>query len=431
MTLSTKLVYLSDIKKTNSALRVHSPAQRKKARRLFERQGIITPIILDERFNIIDGRLRFEIAQELGWKSLDCVVLHGLTEPQKKELALSLNRLGEDTKWDPNQLKLHLEAILEFEADLSFTGFEQAEIDSALSFQVIPDQEPEDLTPPPNPVSKIGDIWLIGDHLLICGDSLAAQYILAQHMDEPAKLLCSDPPYNVKVQGHVRTSKSHGEFPMASGEMDDKEFEGFLDRFIAGCLPLLSTEALLYILMDWRHLTHLTSAALNNKLIQQNLCIWAKTNGGMGSFYRSQHELIGVFSRSAQFQNNIQLGKFGRYRTNVWTYPGVTSFGATRTEDLADHPTVKPTQLIADIILDCTSLGDIVLDPFLGSGTTLLAAEQTKRRGIGIELDPQYVDVAIRRLQETHGLSAIHSETGLSLEELKTERLSQKEAAHV
>ena len=431
MSLSTQLVHLSDIKKTNSELRVHSPAQRKKARRLFERQGIVNPIILDERFNIIDGRLRFEIAQELGWKSLDCVVLHGLTEPQKKELALSLNRLGEDTKWDPNQLKLHLEAILEFEADLSFTGFEQAEIDNALSFQVIPDQEPEDLTLPPDPVSRIGDFWRIGGHLLLCGDSLAARDILAPHMNEPAKLLCSDPPYNVRVQGHVRTTKSHGEFPMASGEMGDKEFEGLLDRFIAGCLPLLSTEALLYIFMDWRHLTHLTSAAVSNRLIQQNLCVWAKTNGGMGSFYRSQHELIGVFSRSAQFQNNIQLGKFGRYRTNVWTYPGVTSFGATRTEDLADHPTVKPTQLIADIVLDCTSIGDTVLDPFLGSGTTLLAAEQTKRRGIGIELDPQYVDVAIRRLQETHGLSAIHSETGLSWEELKTERLSQKEAAHV
>jgi len=431
MSLSTQLVRLSDIKKTNTELRFHSPAQRKKARRLFERQGIVAPIILDERFNIIDGRLRFEIAQELGWKSLDCVVLHGLTDPQKKELALSLNRLGEDTKWDPNQLKLHLEAILEFEADLSFTGFEQAEIDGVFSFQVIPDQEPEDLTLPPDPISKIGDIWLIGDHLLICDDSLKARDLLLQHMNEPAKLLCSDPPYNVKVQGHVRTTKSHGEFPMASGEMDDKEFEGFLNRFIAGCLPLLSTEALLYIFMDWRHLTHLTSAALNNKLIQQNLCIWAKTNGGMGSFYRSQHELIGVFSRSAQFQNNIQLGKFGRYRTNVWTYPGVTSFSATRTEDLADHPTVKPTQLIADIILDCTSIGDTVLDPFLGSGTTLLAAEQTKRRGIGIELDPQYVDVAIHRLQETHGRSAIHAETGLSFEDLKTERLSQKEAAHV
>ena len=186
MSLSVEKVRLSDIKKSNSELRVHSPAQRKKARRLFERQGIVAPIILDERFNIIDGRLRFEIAQELGWKSLDCVVLHGLTEPQKKELALSLNRLGEDTKWDPNQLKLHLEAILEFEADLSFTGFEQAEIDNALSFQVIPDQEPEDLTPPPDPVSRIGDVWRIGDHLLICSDSLAVRDLLAPHMNKPA-----------------------------------------------------------------------------------------------------------------------------------------------------------------------------------------------------------------------------------------------------
>ena len=213
MSLSTQLVRLSDIKKSNSELRLHSSAQRKKARHLFERHGIVAPIILDERFNIIDGRLRFEIAQELGWKSLDCVILHDLTDPQKKELELNLNRLGEDTKWDPNQLKLHLEAILEFEADLSFTGFEQAEIDNALSFQVIPDQEPEDLTPPPDPVSKVGDVWRIGYHLLICGDSLAAQDLLVPHMNEPTKLLCTDPPYNVKVQGHVRTTNSHGEFP--------------------------------------------------------------------------------------------------------------------------------------------------------------------------------------------------------------------------
>ena len=176
------------------------------------------------------------------------MILHGLTEPQKKELALSLNRLGEDSKWDPNQLKLHLEGILEFKADISFTGFEQAEIDNALSFQVIPNQESENLTPPPDPVSRVGDVWRIVDHLLICGDSLAARDILAQHMNKPAKLLCTDPPYDVKIQGHVRTTKSHSEFPMASGELSSDEFEGFLDRFIAGCLPLPSTEALLYIL---------------------------------------------------------------------------------------------------------------------------------------------------------------------------------------
>ena len=431
MSLSSQLVRLTDIKKTNLELRVHSPTQRKKARRLFERQGILSPIILDENLNIIDGRLRFDIALELDLKSLNCIILTGLSETRKKELALSLNRLGEDTKWDPNQLKLHLEAILEFETDLSFTGFEQAEIDAALSFQIIPDQNPEDLSPPSDPVSRLGDVWRIGEHLLIYDNSLSSTNELKQFLDEPAKLVCADPPYNVEVQGHVRLNAGHSEFQMASGEMSDEEFTTFLEQAIASCLPYTYANALFYICMDWRHLMHLSAAALSNNLIQQNLCVWSKTNGGMGSFYRSQHELIGVFSRSAEFQNNIQLGKFGRYRTNVWTYPGVTSFGATRKEDLADHPTIKPTQLIADIILDCTSIGDVVLDPFLGSGTALLAAEQTKRRGLGIELDPKYVDVAIRRLNQIHGLSAVHVKTGLSFEELKTKRLYQKESAHV
>ena len=172
MSLSTQLIQLTGIRKINSELRVHSPVQRKKARRLFERQGIVTPIILDKRFNIIDGRLRFDIALELGLRSLNCIILTGLSETKKKELALSLNRLGEDTKWDPNQLKLHLEAILEFETDLSFTGFDQAEIDHALSFQIIPDQNPKDLSPPSDPISRLGDVWRIGEHLLICGNSL-------------------------------------------------------------------------------------------------------------------------------------------------------------------------------------------------------------------------------------------------------------------
>ncbi|MDA9990931.1 DNA methyltransferase [Paracoccaceae bacterium] len=339
MSLSTKPVRLTDIKLPNSHLRAHSAAQHKKAQRLFERQGIVAPVILDETLNIIDGRLRVEVAQELGWKSLDCIILDGLTELQKKELALSLNRLGEDTVWDPDQLKLHLETILEFETDLSFTGFEQSEIDNALSFQIIPEQVPEDLSLPPEAVTQIGDVWQAGDHILICADSLNAGNLLSQFLDDPVKVVITDPPYNVPIKGHVRVNKCHQEFPMARGEMTDDGFTRFLNQSIAQCLPHLSTEALLYIFMDWRHLSHLTSAAITNGLTQQNLCVWAKTNGGMGSFYRSQHELIGVFSKSSKFQNNIQLGKHGRYRTNLWTYTGVTSFGTNRDQDLADHPT--------------------------------------------------------------------------------------------
>ena len=210
---------------------------------------------------------------------------------------------------------------------------------------------------------------------------------------------------------------------MAAGEMSDEEFEGFLTSFLRSAMPLTTETALFYVCMDWRHMDHLNAAAKALHLMAQNLCVWAKTNAGMGSFYRSQHELVAVYSRVKTFQNNINLGASGRYRTNVWQYDGVTSFGPTRTEDLVDHPTVKPTKLIADILLDCTSIGDWVLDPFLGSGTTCLAAEQVSRRCLGIELEPKFVDVALKRLKERCNLDAVHVQSGKSYDEIKDDRL--------
>lgn len=204
--------------------------------------------------------------------------------------------------------------------------------------------------------------------------------------------------------------------------MDDEAFVKFLYQAMKSALAYTTNEALFYIFMDWRHLSHLALAAKQHDLIQQNLCVWSKTNAGMGSFYRSQHELIGVYSRSKTFQNNIQLGSTGRYRSNVWVYDGVNSFSATRSEYLQDHPTVKPSQLIADIILDCTSLRDWVFDPFLGSGTTCLAAEQTQRRCLGIEYEPRYVDHAIKRLKDRCGLNATHLASGKSFGEITDER---------
>ena len=209
---------------------------------------------------------------------------------------------------------------------------------------------------------------------------------------------------------------------MAAGEMDDQDFTEFLSRSITASLPYMDTTALYYLFMDWRHVGNLNTATMRNGLIQQNLCVWSKTNAGMGSFYRSQHELIGVYSRSDRFQNNIQLGSSGRYRTNVWVYDGVNSFSATRADDLTDHPTIKPTQMIADIILDCTSIGDWVYDPFLGSGTTCQAAEQTRRRCLGIEYEPRYVDVALKRLKDRCGLDAIHLASGQPYGEIAAKR---------
>ena len=209
---------------------------------------------------------------------------------------------------------------------------------------------------------------------------------------------------------------------MAAGEMGDQDFTEFLSRSITASLPYMDTTALYYLFMDWRHVGNLNAAAKRNGLIQQNLCVWSKTNAGMGSLYRSQHELVGVYSRSDRFQNNIQLGSSGRYRTNVWVYDGVNSFSATRADDLTDHPTIKPTQMIADIILDCTSIGDWVYDPFLGSGTTCQAAEQTRRRCLGIEYGPRYVDVALKRLKDRCGLEATHMVSGLPFAEIAAER---------
>lgn len=216
---------------------------------------------------------------------------------------------------------------------------------------------------------------------------------------------------------------------MAAGEMSDAEFEEFLNAFLRSALNLTTDKALFYVCMDWRHINHLNAAAKTQQLTPQNLCVWAKTNAGMGSFYRSQHELVAVYSRGKTFQNNINLGASGRYRTNVWHYDGVTSFGPTRTEDLIDHPTVKPTKLIADILLDCTSIGDWVLDPFLGSGTTCLAAEQINRRCLGLELEPKFVDVALKRLKNRCNLDAVHVQTGKSYADISSERLTKSEGA--
>ena len=216
---------------------------------------------------------------------------------------------------------------------------------------------------------------------------------------------------------------------MAAGEMSDAEFEEFLNAFLRSALNLTTDKALFYVCMDWRHINHLNAAAKTQQLTPQNLCVWAKTNAGMGSFYRSQHELVAVYSRAKTFQNNINLGASGRYRTNIWHYDGVTSFGPTRTEDLIDHPTVKPTKLIADILLDCTSIGDWVLDPFLGSGTSCLAAEQVNRRCLGLELEPKFVDVALKRLKERCSLDAVHVQTGKSYADISSERLTKREGA--
>ena len=417
-----------DLHFSNSPARRHTKKQLRKAVNMFAEQGIISPIVVDRSYRIIDGHLRVMAARELGIEALDALVLPNISDAQRIELELALNRLPEDSNWDAANLKIKIEQLIEYNVDLTFTGFETAEIDNILSFEVI---EPDDQDwTTRNTVTQFGDIWQVGDHIIACGNALSPDEVLGNVLDglELAKACITDPPYNVPTAGHIRTTQKHAEFAMAAGEMDDQDFTEFLSRSITASLPYMDTTALYYLFMDWRHVGNLNTAAKYNGLIQQNLCVWSKTNAGMGSFYRSQHELVGVYSRTDRFQNNIQLGSSGRYRTNVWVYEGVNSFSATRADDLTDHPTIKPTQMIADIILDCTSIGDWVYDPFLGSGTTCQAAEQTRRRCLGIEYEPRYVDVALKRLKDHCGLDAIHLASDLSYAEIAAARQSKSGA---
>lgn len=429
--MKQRLVKLSvdTIRPSNRSARTHSATQIDKALQLMRRQGIVTPVVVDEHHELIDGHLRYYVAKEMGLAELDCIELSGLSRPQKIELALALNRLPADTKWDALVLKEQLEILIEQQFDLSFTGFAQPEITQALAFQILPNQPDDDLAANSQPVTEYGDLWKVGNHYIGCGEAKDFGAFWTS-LDLPqATLLVTDPPYNVPTEGHIRTKGGHKDFKMAAGEMSDEAFICFLQESLGACLTALHEKALVYAFMDWRHLQHLTVATQNLSLLQQNLCVWAKPNAGMGSFYRSQHELVGVYSRSSSFRNNIELGQHGRYRTNVWTYPGVNSFGPTRERDLTDHPTIKPTQMIADIILDCTAHGDWVLDPFLGSGTAILAAEQTGRKGFGVDVDPHYVDVALKRLKDRLSLEAVHLQSGLNFAELEAERAKSSEVA--
>jgi DNA modification methylase len=274
-------------------------------------------------------------------------------------------------------------------------------------------------------VSRPGDLWLLGKHRVYCGSALdPAAYELLM-AEEKASAVFTDPPYNVKIDGNVCGSGAvrHREFAMASGEMTREEFA----RFLAGAFDLARTcaspGAIIYACMDWRHMAEMLAAGDAAKFELLNLCVWVKTNGGMGSLYRSRHELVFVFRNGGEAHcNNVQLGRFGRNRTNVWNYPGANVFKRNgRKSDLDLHPTVKPIAMVADAILDSTNLDDVILDPFLGSGTTLLAAERARRRCHGVELDPLYVDTVITRWERLTQQQACLA-SGQSFDDVKSER---------
>ena len=410
---------IDQIKPYPGHARRHNKRKIEKLKKLLRHYGQVTPVVVDRDGVILDGDAVLTAMRELGSGEIAAVVVANRTDPEIKALRLALNRIPMDAAWDNDRLRVELEQLVSLSFDLELTGFDAVEIDHLLEVDVPKlnvTEDSEQIPAPQSPaITTVGDIWTCGRHHIGCGDARDQAFIDKIMGGLRASMCFVDPPYNVPIAGFVsgKGRVQHREFVQGIGELSSDQFTAFLAECLAVLQRCTSDGALIYACMDWRHIYELLAAGRQCSLELFNICVWAKTNAGMGSLYRSQHELICVFKAGATNHiNNVELGRHGRNRSNLWTYRGLNSFGADRDELLASHPTVKPVLMIADAIRDVTRRGDTVLDTFMGSGSTLMAAEETGRVCFGVDLDPLYVDVAVRRWQNQTRQDAVHAETG-------------------
>jgi ParB-like chromosome segregation protein Spo0J len=418
--------------------RTHSKEQIRQIADSMKRFGVINPLVVDDMGRIIVGHARAEAAKFLGLKNVPVIRLSHLSETEVRAYMLADNKLAEKAGWDRELLALELSELTDLlpaeGLDVSLTGFDVAEIDLLLADMAAPRNEPPEAIPPlpRNAITERGDLWLLGKHRLLCADAQEPKQLARLMNGALAKAVFCDPPYNLRVsaiggRGRIR----HPEFAFGSGEMQSHQFQRFLSKILANGIGVSAKGAVHFVCMDWRHIVDLMSIGQKLYGDMLNLVVWNKSNAGQGSFYRSQHELIGVFRVGhGPHKNNIELGRFGRNRSNVWSYAGVNTFGRGRMEALAAHPTVKPTALVADALLDCTARGDAVLDQCSGSGTIFLAADKVGRVAHGLEIEPRYVDVAIQRWQQLTKLEATLEGDGRSYEEIKLDRARLKDTSH-
>src|SRR6266705_2671050 len=429
--MSVRWISIEQIKPNSRNARTHSGKQIRQIANSMVAFGFTTPLLVTEDGELIAGEGRYKAAQLLGLTKVPVIVLAGLSPARQRALAIADNKIAENAGWDRERLAIEipeLAGLLEAEGlDVSILGFEAVEID-----QLVTDFEENAADPQDSidskwwqdrVVSKRGDLWLLGPHRLGCGDARSAADIARLMAHCRADLGFLDPPYNVRIGGVVgRGRTKHSEFAMASGEMSSADYMRFLGITLKAAASVSRDGALHYVCTDWRHIAELMAAAKAVYRDTINVAVWAKSNAGQGSFYRSQHEFIGVFRvGKATHLNNIELGRHGRSRSNVWHYAGVNSFRAGRMEELRAHPTAKPVALVADAIKDCTRRGDVVLDTFSGSGTTIMAAERVGRQARALEIEPRFVDVAIRRCQAFTRRDARHAESGVTFDEIAAE----------
>jgi len=413
--------------------RTHSKKQVKQIATSIERFGFVNPVLIGDDGSVVAGHGRLEAARLLGIDKVPTILLSHMSEVERRAYVLADNKLALNAGWDKEMLAIELQGLIDLDFEVELTGFSLAEIDFALddasnSNPKARDAE-EDLVPvvTGKPVTLSGDVWILGRHRLLCGDSQRCEDFATLMQGTPADMVFTDPPYNVAIDGNVcgLGSVQHREFAFACGEMSEAEFTSFLGCTLGNAADVLRDGAIAFVCMDWRHMGELLGAGRRVFTEFKNLVVWNKTNGGMGAFYRSKHELIFVFKKGeAPHTNSFGLGETGRYRTNVWDYAGISSIGVNRDAELAMHPTVKPVALIADAIKDCSRRGEIILDCFGGSGSTLIAAERTGRSARLIEYDPLYCDTIVRRWEQLTGKRAMHEATGLAFEDMaETPRL--------
>lgn len=404
--------------------RTHTKAHIELMVKVMAEFGCIVPVIVDEAAKVLAGNARVEAARTLGLDRVPTVKVSHLNDAQKRAFVIADNRLGELAGWDRDTLRIELEELrdLDLHFDLQLTGFSEPQIEGLLAGDA---DGKADAVPFAGaaPVSQAGDLWLMGDHRLSCGDATDPGVLTGVLGDDRVRTVFTDPPYNVRVSGHVTHNARHGEFVMASGEMSDEAFTAFLGQVWGNIAKALVPGGLAYLCMDWRHMGHTLSAMADKGLDLLNLIVWDKKIAGMGSFYRSRHELVFLVKKEGgPHTNRVKLGSNGRDRSNLWAYDGVNGFGAGKAKARDMHPTVKPMAMVRDALLDSSDRGEVVLDLFSGSGTTLIAAEVARRRGRAIELDPLYADTGVIRWQDFTGRQAVLAGSGETFAQVRARR---------
>lgn len=430
-TISVEYQQTDRLKPYDRNARTHSKKQVRQIADSIRQFGFTNPILTSEDGSVIAGHGRLAAAKLLGIPEVPTVRISNLSEAERRAYVLADNKLALNAGWDRDILAIELQALVDLEFDVEVTGFSLAEIDlvldAASESSPVSGDAAEDEVPPLGTVAvtRQSDMWLLGRHKLLCGDSREQRDFETLLEGGKVDLIFTDPPYNVPIDGHVcgLGKVRHREFAMGAGEMSQSAFTRFLSDTLGNAANVSRDGAIAFVCMDWRHMGELLQAGEEAFTELKNLCVWNKTNGGMGAFYRSKHELVFVFKvGTAPHTNSFGLGETGRYRTNVWDYAGISSISASRGDELAMHPTVKPIALIADAIRDCTRRGEIVLDCFGGSGSTLIAAEKTGRAARLIEFDPLYCDTIVRRWEKLTGKRATLASTGEAFEDVEEQR---------